>query len=247
MTKKIKKFLTQAEVYAARGHFCLLADGSKGFICTKTKDSLEKPARLLHNSKGSYGWSYTSLEMAEDDAPEAIKNGFEYAYNIWHDEEADLVKVVKVLEKYDGRKYRKKKAKKESPKTVEATEAKEDEKFLTVPEIVAGIGKFCKLSDGQTAFIASSEGGNAIICMRSKSKRKYGWRLHSTDVSPVFQDSIEGYKYGWAVLREEDACFIKIVSILDKPEVETSEQSEKTILDMTVKELLEKLDAFIKC
>jgi hypothetical protein len=49
MKKKTVKYLTKSELDAARGHFCLLADGSKGFICTKTECD-EKPTRVLHNS-----------------------------------------------------------------------------------------------------------------------------------------------------------------------------------------------------
>lgn len=73
VSKKKSKYLTMAELDAARGHFCLLEDGSKGFICTKT-ESEEKPTRVLHNCPDVIGWSYTKREMPEDDAPEAIKH-----------------------------------------------------------------------------------------------------------------------------------------------------------------------------
>lgn len=119
-SKKDTKYLTMAELDAARGHFCLLEDGSKGFICIKT-ESEERPTRVLHNCPDVIGWSYTGREYPEDTAPEAIKHDFEKAYNVWSDDDAESLKVVKVLEKYDGRKYRFKKVKKEAPKAKEET------------------------------------------------------------------------------------------------------------------------------
>lgn len=119
-SKKTTKYLTMAELDAARGHFCLLEDGSKGFICIKT-ESEERPTRVLHNYSDAIGLSYTGREHHEDDAPEAIKHDFEKAYNVWSDGDAESLKVVKILEKYDGRKYRFKKTKKEAPKAKEET------------------------------------------------------------------------------------------------------------------------------
>lgn len=130
-SKKTTKYLTMAELDAARGHFCLLEDGSRGFICTKT-ESEEKPTRVLHNSPDSFGWSYTKTEMPEDNAPETVKHDFEKAYNVWNDDNAFAVKVVKVLEKYDGRKYRFKKAKEESTKDVEVPVAETIETPKTI-------------------------------------------------------------------------------------------------------------------
>lgn len=229
-TKKAERVLTKAELDAARGHFCLLKDGSKGFICTKIASD-EKPTRILHNSSDSRSWSYTEREMSEDDAPEAVKHDFKNAYNVWNDSDSLAVKVVKVLEKYDGRKYRYKKAKK-------------DTKFLTASEIHKGIGHLCKLADGQEAFIAANEGDIAIICMHSRSNSQ-GWSLDASDVAEKFRDIIKDYKYGWGIHGENDANRIKVVSILDEPEDKTAE-SPKTILDMTIRELLEKLDEIIK-
>lgn len=246
MKKKTVKYLTKAELDAARGHFCLMADGSKGFICCKSV-CYEKPTRILHNSKDNYSWFYTSLEMDEDDAPETIKHDFKNAYNIWHDEEAENVKVVEVLEKYDGRKYRKKKTEKESQKTVEYTEAKKDKKFLNASEIREGIGHYCKLADGQTAFIARGGNDTPTICMHSHVGTGIGWYLHDHDLAKSFRDYAADYEYGWYVHDDSDAMIIKVVCILDKPEEEKTSQSEKTILDMIVKKLLEKLNAFIKC
>ena len=234
MKKKTVKYLTKAELDAARGHFCLLSDGSKGFICCKTI-CYEKPTRVLHNSKDSYSWSYTSLEMDEDDAPEAIKHDFKNAYNIWHDEEAENVKVVEVLEKYDGRKYRKKKDKKTT------------KSFLNASEIREGIGNYCELADGQTAFIARSANDTPTICMHKHVGTGIGWYLNDHDLAKSFRDYAKDYEYGWYVHNDADASIIKVVSILDGSVKVKTAQSEKTILDMTVKELLEKLNAFIKC
>lgn len=225
--KKSTKYLTKAELDAARGHFCLLEDGSKGFICTKT-GSEKKPTRVLHNCPDVFGWGYTDTERHEDNAPETIKHDFEKAYNIWSDGDAFSLKVVKVLEKYDGRKYRYKKAKK-------------DKKFLKASEIKAGIGHLCKLADGQEAFIASTVGASPVICMRSKFQGN-GWFLEDSDVADKFRYSIKDYKYGWGIYGESDAKTIKVVEILDKPKEETP----KTILDMTIREVLEKLDEIIK-
>lgn len=235
--EKVERVLTKAELDAARGHFCLLEDGSKGFICVKIAAD-EKPTRILHNSPDSRSWTYTTHEMPEDNAPEAIKHDFEKAYNIWNDDNALDVKVVKVLEKYDGRKYRYKKVQ----KTV--TKDKEEQKFLTASEIRRGIGHLCKLADGQEAFIACNDANIPIICMPSRSNGR-GWSLGASDVSAKFEDAIKGYRYGWGIHCEDDAASIKVVSILDEPKVKTAE-SPKTILDMTIRELLEKLDEIIK-
>ena len=129
--KKTTKYLTMAELDAARGHFCLLEDGSRGFICIKT-ESEERPTRVLHNYSDAIGWSYKEREMTEDDAPEAIKHDFEKAYNVWSDDDAESLKVVKILEKYDGRKYRFKKAKEESTKDVEVPVAETIETPKTI-------------------------------------------------------------------------------------------------------------------
>lgn len=239
--KKVERVLTKAELDAARGHFCLLQDDSKGFICIKTGSDL-KPTRVLHNSTDSIGWSYGKSEMSQDNAPEAIKGTFKYGYNAWDDEDAAKIKVVKVLEKYDGRKYRYKKAKK-------TVEEKEDTKFLTVSEIYKGIGHLCKLADGQEALIAVSNGGVAIICMRSRSQ-DHGWGLDASDVADKFKGSIKDYKYGWGIHCTRDAEEIKVVEILDEPKEEAPKaktaESKKTIFDMTIRELLEKLDEIIK-
>ena len=233
-SKKKSKYLTMTELDDARGHFCLLEDGSKGFICTKT-ESEEKPARVLHNCPDAIGWNYTGKETPEDDAPEAIKHDFVKAYNVWSDDDAFSLKVIKVLEKYDGRKYRFKKAKK-------------DEKILTASEIQAGVGHLCRLADGQESFIATNAFDIPIVCMRSRSS-ECGWCLESSDVAPKFRDSIKDYKYGWGISDEEDAKSIKVVSILDEPKAEAhkaKEETPKTILDMTIREVLEKLDEIIK-
>jgi len=239
---KAERILTKSELDAARGHFCLLKDGSKGFICVKIAAD-EKPTRILHNSSDSRSWEYKEREMSEDNAPEAIKHDFTRAYNIWNDEDSLGVRVVKVLEKYDGRKYRYKKVK----KTV--TEEKKDTKFLSAHEIRKGIGHLCKLADGQEAFIASNEGDASVVCMSSRSNG-YGWSLDASDVAAKFRDSIKDYKYGWGILDNCDAAHIKVVEILDEPkaveEPTKTAESPKTILDMTIKEVLEKLDEIIK-
>lgn len=239
-SKKKTKYLTKAELDAARGHFCLLEDGSKGFICIKT-GSASKLTRVLHNSADSCGWSYGKSEMSQDNAPKAIKGTFKYGYNAWDDSDAAKIKVVEVLEKYDGRKYRFKKAKEEPTKTMEAPKVKEDKKFLTASEIKAGIGHLCKLADGTTAFVAASMHGIPVICMHTRSQN-IGWCLDCSDVSSKFAEDIKGYEYGWNVSDARDAQYIKVVSILDN----TKPESPKTILDMTIKELLEKLDEIIK-
>lgn len=228
MTRKSKKILTKAELDAARGHFCLLSDGSKGYICVKTHSDF-KPTRVLHNSTDSSGWEYTDIERNQDDAPDSIKKTFSRAYNANDEGDAFALKVVKVLEKYDGRKYRKKKDKKTS------------KAFLTASEIEAGVGHFCKLSDGQDAFIARGKNGRATICLHKQFNNGLGWYLDKSDLADGFKSYAEEYEYGWYIHDESDAFEIKIVSILKE------EQSEKTILDMTVKEILEKLNAFIKC
>lgn len=233
-SKASKRVLTKAELDAARGHFCLLEDGSKGFICVKIAAD-EKPTRILHNSPDSRSWSYTEREMSEDNAPEAIKHDFQNAYNVWNDSDSLAVKVVKVLEKYDGRKYRYKKVKKE-------------QKFLSAHEIRKGIGHLCKLADGQEAFIACNEGNVPVICMPSRSNG-HGWSLDKSDVADKFKGSIKGYRYGWGI--HGDAEDIKVAEILDEPKAEAPKEaktaeSKKTILDMTIRELLEKLDEIVK-
>lgn len=233
--KKVERVLTKAELDAARGHFCLLQDGTKGFICVKIEAD-EKPTRILHNSSDSRSWSYTEREMSEDNAPEAIKHDFKNGYNIWNDDDALAVKVVEVLEKYDGRKYRYKKLKKE-------------QKFLTASEIRKGIGHLCKLTDGQEAFIACNEGNVPVICMPSRSNG-HGWSLDKSDVADKFKGSIKDYRYGWGIHCDGDAEDIKVAEILDEPKAKEEStktaESPKTVLDMTIRELLEKLDEIVK-
>ena len=225
--KKVERVLTKAELDAARGHFCLLEDGSKGFICVNIAAD-EKLTRILHNSSDSRSWSYTEREMSEDNAPEAVKHDFKNAYNICNDSDSLAVKVVEVLEKYDGRKYRYKKVKKE-------------QKFLSAHEIRKGIGHLCKLADGQEAFIACNECNVPIICMPSRSNG-HGWSLSADYVAAKFKGSIKGYRCGWGIHCESDAADIKVVEILDTQlEPEGTESTKKSVLDLTVRELLEKI------
>lgn len=234
-TKKSERVLTKDELDAARGHFCLLQDGTKGFICVKIASD-KKPTRILHNSSDSRSWSYTEHQMFDDNAPEAVKHDFKKAHNIWNDSDSLDVKVVKVLEKYDGRKYRYKKAKKATT-------------FLTAHEIKKGIGHLCKLADGQEAFIATNEGDVPIICIPSRYN-SIVWSLDASVVAKKFRDSIKDYKYGWGIHCENDANRIKVVKILDEPKEEAPKaktaESPKTILDMTIRELWEKLNEIIK-
>lgn len=225
--------LTREDFLKNIGHFCTMVDGSKGFICKTETDN----PRVLHNLPEKYcGWTYSG-SISNDDAPKSLKKKFSRAWNICDEDDAKVSGVKRILKSCIDKDSKKTKKAKETPKAKDTKQ-----KYLTADEIRAGIGHLCKLSDGQEAFIARYPGGSPVVCM--KKRTNLGWELHSDILSEEFESLAKAYSYGWGITDSDDAAAIKVVEILGEPK---TAESKKTILDMTVKELLEKLNEIIKC
>lgn len=231
--------LTKEDFLKNIGHFCTMDDGSKGFICKTEKGN----PRVLHNLPEKYcGWPY-SEGFCDDNAPEPLKKKFSRAWNVLNDYDVIDSGVKRILKSCVNKTSKKTKKSKETPKAKDTKQ-----KLLTADEIKAGIGHLCKLSDGQEAFIALSPGGVPVVCMKEK-KEGLGWVLHFDIIAEEFRSIAESYSYGWGITCSNDAKIIGVVEILESPSVDSIKvaESPKTILDMTVKELLEKLNEIIKC
>lgn len=86
--------LTRKDFLNNLGHFCIMVDGSKGFIC---KTDMDNP-RVLHNLPEEYrwGWPYTERDTS-DDAPESLKKKFSRAWNICNNGNAKDSGVKRIL------------------------------------------------------------------------------------------------------------------------------------------------------
>lgn len=126
-------------------------------------------------------------------------------------------------------------------------------KYLTMKELKEGVGHFCKMSDGSVGFIVWSN-----VCPRvllHQEQDGCGWVYDAASepdddaTAPV--SFRKQFKYAWNVGHKVDAETIKVVEILDAREESVDESPnecfhKKTLLDMTIREVLEKLDEIIK-
>lgn len=139
-----------------------------------------------------------------------------------------------------------KKAKRKKVKEENLTESSSKESFLTREQLLEHIGNRCKMSDGTEGLIVKTDRGTPRILMNTRANDN-GW-LYDERVEDDTGASVEvrsQYKYAWNVIDNDDAEDISVVEILED-DVEEATESSKTILDMTIREVLEKLDEIIK-
>lgn len=225
--RKKKSYKTLEELKANVGHYCTMHDGSKGFICELTTKDHAGTVRVLMNT--DEGWTYGEDSKERDNAPKFVQDQFQRAFNIWNDVDADHVKVMKI--------------------GAEAVNLEESDKkpFLFREQLLKHIGKRCKMSDGTEGLIVKTDSGAPRVLMKARAN-DHGW-LYNETVENDTGASVEvrgQYKYAWNVTDNEDAEDISVVEILED-DSEKCAESSKTILDMTIREVLEKLNEIIKC
>lgn len=215
--------LTREDFLNNIGHFCTMEDGSKGFIC-KTKQG---SPRVLHNLPEKYhGWPY-EYEI-DDDAPESFRKKFHRAWNICDMYDVRQSGVKKILKKCI-----------DSKKTTKAKKAKQA--TVTIEDLEKNIGHCCTFKSGDKGYICKNSNGKTLVCFNTK-QNDCGWKVD--DDVPEYLHSL--FKYAWFVYDNSHIKELGIVSIDPEQTDFQSSESKKTILDMTVKELLEKLDEIIK-
>lgn len=224
--RKKVTYKTLEDLKANVGHYCTMYDGSKGFICELTSKDHEGVVRVLMNSDD--GWTYEEDSKERDNAPKFVQDQFQRAFNIWNDLDAEHVKVMKI--------------------GAEAVKLEEPYKkpFLFREQLLKHIGKRCKMSDGTEGLIVKTGSGAPRILMKARAN-DHGW-LYNETVEYDTGASVEvrsNYKYAWNVCDNEDAEDISVVEILED-DSEKCAESSKTILDMTIREVLEKLNEIIK-
>ena len=135
-------------------------------------------------------------------------------------------------------------------KIYEELNTEEEKKdFLSHEDIKKYTGHFCRLADGQKAFIAArkNRGVPVIILGDRFGDEKNGWIWHY-DADVIAPETVlKSARFGWNVGSEYDAERIRVTGILEEVEPDKEESvKEVSILDMTLRELLEKLDEVIK-
>lgn len=136
-------------------------------------------------------------------------------------------------------------------KIYEELNTEEEKKdFLSCEDIKKYTGHFCRLADGKKAFIAARKNCDTPVIILSDrfGDDKRGWVWHDEDADVIAPKTVlKNARYGWNVRCMYDAECIKVTGILEEAEPDKEESvKEVSISDMTLRELLEKLDEVIK-
>lgn len=210
------EFLTRSELLKGIGHFCELSDGSKGFICQTRQGN----PRVLSNVKKA-GWLYEPADYSGDTAPETLKKTFSRAFNISDEADAKHVEVVEVL--------------KEGVKNPRARQ-----KTVTLEDLRNNIGHCCTFKSGDKGYICKSTGGSLLICFNTQQNGN-GWEVDG-DVPKYLH---KHFKYAYFIMNDECKKALGVASIDPEETDFQATESKKTVLDMTVRELLEKLNEIV--
>lgn len=123
--------------------------------------------------------------------------------------------------------------------------------MLTREDFIKNIGHFCTMDDGSKGFICKTVRGNPRVLHNLPEEYRCGWAysdLISSDDAP--ESLKKKFSRAWNICDNGDAKNSGVKRILKKCidlDSKKTTKSPKTILDMTVKELLEKLNEIIKC
>lgn len=209
----------------AIGHYCKLIDGSKGFIA---KSCYSSCVCVLHNSEKVDGWNLAKRKEEVEEISDSFRKQFKYGWHVDSSYTANQVKVVEILDK---------------PKT-RTTNKKEDKQIETVSkeDVASSIGHFCTFASGDKGYIFNSIGLDTPAVAFNEKQNGRGWPVDSCVPEHIKKE----YKYAYLVGSQFSIDEVKIVSIDPEPAFKTAE-SKKTVLDMTLREVLEKLNEFIKC
>lgn len=230
--------LTVKDFVDGIGHYCKMKDGSLGYIARKTAHKGSVLPRVLHNLRISYSWEYSDIERTEDDAPESLKKTFERAWNINDQDDADNSGVAKIYQRMPNGMRASKKVVKKKERTPKKTLG-----FLNTEQILEGVGHFCLMADGSEGYIARTRSGTPLV-LHNADKICDGCRFDPEDFSSTREDKelCKNYHRAWWIHGDSDAEEVKVVEILDtQPEEKCAESTKKSVLDLTVRELLEKI------
>lgn len=220
---KVKKttkrsFVSAEDLKANEGHYCIMADGSTGFIAgSKYSDSV----CVLHNCKKAKGWFPADRTSEIKGVSKDFIKLFSRGWHVSSDYTAVDVKVVEILD--ETRKPKKARRKK-----------------ITLENLEQGIGHFCTFKSGDKGYICESTKGNLLICFNTK-QNKHGWEVDG-DVPKYLH---EHFKYAYFIFSPDNIEELGIASIDPETTDFQAAESSKTILDMTVREVLEKLNEII--
>lgn len=222
-----KSYVSAEDLLANEGHYCEMADGTTGFIAGSVYPDC---VCVLHNSEDSAGWCISKRKEITGVSKSFLKK-FSKGWHVSTNEEAKLVKVAKILADTE-------------PCETEETSSKKP--FLFREQLLKHIGKRCKMSDGTEGLIVKTDTGNPRVLMKARAN-DHGWSYdegHEDDTG-ASKEVRSKYQYAWNVIDNGDAEDIAVVEILED-DTEKPVESSKTILDMTIREVLEKLDEIIK-
>ena len=214
------------------GKFCKLYNGKIGKIIDRGDRS---PLLLLKEYDPEIGWGL-------DADSEYRKDGWKYGWNM-HDQGCDTAKIVEFFD--DDPTVKKKRAKKTKKTEVEAKE------IVLADELKKNVGHFCEMVDGSTGFIAGSTYPDNVCVLHNSDGDSDGWIISRFDriseIKGVSKSFIKMFSKGWHVKGDEEAEEVKVAKILESSEAYELEESKtkKTIYDLTVRELLEKLNEIV--
>lgn len=119
--------------------------------------------------------------------------------------------------------------------------------MLTKEDFIKNIGHFCTMVDGSKGFICKTENGNPRV-LHNLPEKYYGWLYTDAVYSDNTPEPLKNkFNRAWNIRSEDDVIDSGVKRILKSCfDSKKTPKAKKTILDMTVKELLEKLDEIIK-
>jgi len=211
------------------GKFCKLYNGKIGKLVDRGESS---PLLLLKDYDSDIGWSL-------NDDSEYRKEGWQYGWNM-HDQGCATAKIVEFFDKDPT-------AKEKPAKKTKKAEV-ETKKIILADVLKKYVGHYCEMYDGSMGFIARSCYEDSV-CVIHNSKKSSGWEIRGREdeIKGVNKTFIKRYKFGWHVDRDDQATSVKVTKILGSSEAYEPEESttKKTIFDLTVRELLEKLNEIV--
>lgn len=131
-------------------------------------------------------------------------------------------------------------------KSVKKTKKEPEGKYFSSEELLDFVNNFVKLKSGQVGYLIKRTFGDkecATVLMKQQEDG-YGWTIKMNH-EQISEELGQKYTYGWNFWDANDAETVQIVEVLDKDEEVKEEPVKSTVLDMTVKELLEVLNEVI--
>lgn len=218
--KAEQKKLSLEDLKENIGHCCTFDSGDKGYICESTHGQI---LVCFNTKQHGHGWK------VDRDVPENLHKHFRYAYFIG---DASLIEEIGIVSI--------------DTEPCELQDIVSKKPFLFREQLLEHIGERCKMSDGTEGLIVKSDTGNPRVLMKARANN-HGWSYDEglEDDTGASKEVRSKYQYAWNVIDNGDAEDIAVVEILED-DTKKPVESSKTILDMTIREVLEKLDEIIK-